>query len=117
MHPYTDEQVARVCHEANRALQYAHGDALPSQPWDAEDPHIKASAIEGVRNARNGQTPRQLHDSWMQFKLTEGWRYGPEKDWAAKTHPCLMPYEDLPQRERDKDALFQLIVTALTAGL
>jgi hypothetical protein len=35
-----------------------------------------------------------------------GWTYGPMRDVAAKTHPDMVPYADLGQLERDKDAVF-----------
>jgi hypothetical protein len=114
---YSDEQVARVCHEANKAMQYIHGDPAPSQPWNCELYEIRKSVIEGVQHVRRGATPRQLHESWLAFKREHGWVYGAEKDPEAKTHPCLVPYDDLPQEQRDKDQLFLLIVTALTIGM
>ncbi len=43
-----------------------------------------------------------------------GWRYGLKKDPAAKTHPCLVPYWQLPAEQRRKDGLFAAIVAALT---
>lgn len=113
---YTDEQVARVCHEANKALQYIHGDPAPSQPWNCEPYELRKSVIEGVRKARQGCTPRELHETWVEYKRDHGWIYGPEKDPDRKTHPCLVPYDELPQEQRDKDQLFLLIVTALTIG-
>jgi hypothetical protein len=114
---YSDEQVARVCHEANKAMQYIHGDPAPSLPWDCEPAEVRQSAIEGVRHVRCGTTPRDLHESWCAFKRERGWAYGPEKDPEAKTHPCMVPYDDLPQEQKDKDQLFLLIVTALTVGM
>lgn len=35
-----------------------------------------------------------------------GWRYGPVRDREAKTHPDMVPYDELERRERDKDAVF-----------
>jgi hypothetical protein len=113
---YSDEQVARVCHEANKALQYIHGDPSPSLPWDCEPAEMRESAVEGVRQVRRGCTPRQLHESWVVTKREQGWVYGPEKDPAAKMHPCMVPYDDLPQTQKDKDQLFLMIVTALTVS-
>lgn len=113
---YSDEQVARVCHEANRALQYIHGDLAPSQPWDCEPADIRESSIAGVRNVRDGSVPRDLHDCWVEGKKYQGWVYGPVKDGEKKTHPCMVPYYDLPQHQRDKDQLFFMIVTALTGN-
>lgn len=113
-HRYSDEQVAHVCHEANRELQRIQEDPLPSQPWDCESGEIRQSVVEGVCNARRGCTPRESHENWVQFKLAHGWSYGPEKDPEQKTHPCMVAYENLPAGQRDKDRLFLLIVTALT---
>ena len=39
----------------------------------------------------------------MRFFLLYNWRYGPEKNSEKRTHPCLVPYEDLPAPEREKD--------------
>jgi hypothetical protein len=111
---YSDVQVARVCHEANRELQRIHGDMEPSQPWDCETEELRTSVVDGVRRARNGATPRQLHENWVQFKTAGGWVPGPVKDPEARTHPCLAPYDSLPPEQRDKDEIFLAIVTALT---
>ncbi len=43
------------------------------------------------------------HDVWAQGRLADGWVYGPERDDARKTHPCLVAYEDLPELEKDYD--------------
>lgn len=43
------------------------------------------------------------HDIWAKARLEEGWRYGPVRDNAAKTNPCLVPYENLPDSEKEYD--------------
>ncbi len=40
---------------------------------------------------------------WAQRRLTEGWTYGPRRDDAAKTHPCLVPHAELPESEKEYD--------------
>ena len=110
---YTDEQIARVVHEANRVMQDIDGDEAPSLPWHAETDHIRGSAVAGVRAARGGATPEQLHETWCEDKLAAGWRYGEIKDADAKTHPCLVPYAELPEHQQAKDRLFLAIVGAL----
>jgi hypothetical protein len=40
------------------------------------------------------------HENWAWQRMSEGWSYGPNRDDAAKKHPCLVPYEDLPESER-----------------
>ncbi|NJP27092.1 hypothetical protein FLW53_23405 [Microbispora sp. SCL1-1] len=108
------EDVARICHEANRALQLATGDPAPSPAWDEAPEWQRASAIAGVEEARGGATPEELHEAWCEAKWATGWTYGEAKDDEAKTHPCLVPYADLPSEQRAKDELFRAIVTALS---
>ena len=45
----------------------------------------------------------QEHVRWMDAKLRAGWKPGPIKDSVAHTHPCLVPYAELPEREKEKD--------------
>lgn len=101
---------AQVCHEANRAIQLQTGDPNPSPKW-AEAPNWqKASAVEGVVKALNGATPEELHKSWMDFKLEDGWTHGPIKSEKLKKHPCLVPYNELPEEQKLKDHVFAAIV-------
>lgn len=114
---YTDEQLAAIVHAAQCRLQFEQGDPVPSQSWEAETEHIRQTCIAGVRRARSGITPEQHHESWRRDKTEAGWVYGAEKDPARKTHPCLIPYHDLPEHQKDKNRLFLMIVAALTVEL
>lgn len=110
--------IARVCHEANRGLQQIQqADGIPvAVPWDDLDSHTTSSVIDGVRGVLNGNTPEESHANWCRFKTADGWVYGPVKDADAKTHPCLVPYAELPADQQLKDALFGAIVGALKEG-
>ena len=112
------EEIARVCHEANRALRAALGD--DSQPSWATAPDWQVdSVIAGVLAVLGNlaMTPEQLHAEWAARKRAEGWTWGEVKDAEAKTHPCLVEnYADLPPEQRAKDYLFGAIVRAMTAG-
>lgn len=46
---------------------------------------------------------KNVHEVWAKNRVDEGWSYGPERDDAHKKHPCLVPYEDLPENEKDYD--------------
>jgi hypothetical protein len=112
---YTDEEVARVVHEANRALQDIDGDESPSPPWASEDPAVRALTVHGVALARSGLPAGALHEAWCAGKRAQGWTYGAVKSSTAKTHPCLIPYAELPGHQQAKDRVLHAIVTALTA--
>ncbi len=43
------------------------------------------------------------HDTWARQRLNDGWRHGPRRDDATKEHPCLVPYRDLPEAEKEYD--------------
>ncbi len=112
---YTIRDIAQVCHEANRALQILQGDRNPSPPWDEAPEDQIRSAVNGVQAALNGQTPEQSHKTWCDEKTSNGWVWGPVKDAEALTHHCLVPYDQLPQGQQDKDHVFVAIVRALTS--
>jgi hypothetical protein len=52
------------------------------------------------------RSPEELHGSWMQAYYEMGWVYGEEHDPENKKHPDLVPYAQLSDLERDKDAVF-----------
>ena len=49
------------------------------------------------------QTARCVHDAWARLRLEQGWRYGPVRNDAQKLHPCLVPYDRLPEAEKEHD--------------
>jgi hypothetical protein len=73
------------------------------------------SAKNGVANrvANPNGTPADSHYSWLAEKEDDGWAYGEVKDPEKKEHPCMVPYQDLPEEQRIKDDLFIAIVDAL----
>lgn len=102
-----NEATARACHEANRAYCISNGDY--SQPaWDDAPQWQTDSARNGVQFHLDypHAGPVGSHDNWMKGKLAEGWVYGETKDTEAKTHHCLVPYEELPLEQRMKDSIF-----------
>lgn len=110
------EEVAALCHEANRAYCASIGDN--SQPgWDDAPDWQKASARVGViKHLENpAMTAEQSHESWLEEKRADGWSYGPEKDPDNKRHPCFVPYKELPEAQRIKDHIFKATIHACVA--
>lgn len=107
-------QIARMCHEANRAWCEMHGDTS-QWAWIHAPSWTRESARAGVEFAlANPDAPDSAqHDQWMTSRLADGWTYGPVKDTVARTHPCLVPFGDLPVQQQVKDRLFRAIVKAL----
>lgn len=107
-------EVAILCHEANRAYCEAIGDHSQPSFYKAPDWRMN-SAKDGVlyHLMNPASQPRDSHGNWMKTKIAEGWVYGEEKNPVAKTHHCLVPFEQLPQAQQAKDYIFHSIVKTL----
>lgn len=46
---------------------------------------------------------KNTHENWSAQRLADGWGWGPERDDERKLHPCLVPYEELTEEEKDYD--------------
>lgn len=111
-------QVAQVVHEAVRAWQTANGQAA-APAWSRAPKWMKESTVAAVtyRLQNPGAPASAQHDQWVEEKLAAGWKRGKVKDGVRKTHPLMIPYEDLPVVERRKDALVAGVIDALTLGM
>ena len=49
------------------------------------------------------QMAKNVHEVWAQTRIAQGWTYGAERNDALKHHPCLVPYEELPESEKEYD--------------
>lgn len=106
--------IARMCHQANKYWCEINGDTSQVD-WEDAEQWQRDSAIKGVyfrmENPNAGSSAQ--HDHWLKDKLLDGWVYGAVKDAEKKTHPCLVPFSELPQFQQKKDKLFCAIVDAL----
>ena len=46
---------------------------------------------------------KNVHEIWAETRIAQGWTYGPERNDAEKKHPCLVPYDELPEEEKVYD--------------
>lgn len=75
-----------------------HTDDYTPMPLDISDVELsKDLLILTERLAKN------IHEVWAKSRMDQGWTYGPTRDDARKKHPCLIPYEELPEEEKDYD--------------
>lgn len=44
-----------------------------------------------------------VHETWARGRMEEGWVYGPVRDDVLRTTPCLVPYRELSEEERNYD--------------
>ena len=46
---------------------------------------------------------KNVHEVWAETRVSQGWTYGEQRNDELKTHPCLIPYEELPEEEKEYD--------------
>lgn len=64
------------------------------------------------------QMAKNVHDVWAKSRIKDGWKYGATRDDKAKTHPCLVSYEDLPDSEKayDRDTAVETLKLIMKLG-
>lgn len=68
------------------------------QPIDTRDVRLPKE-LENLAE----QMAKNVHEVWSAGRMANGWTYGVVRDDAKKTHPCLVPYEQLPEAEKEYD--------------
>ena len=83
------------------------------QPMDTSDVQLPEELNELVE-----KMAKNVHEVWAQSRISQGWTYGPERNDALKHHPCLVPYEELPEIERayDRDTALGTLKLIVKAG-
>jgi len=103
------ERRAKFVYDAARLAAQAAGAPIIPDIWDEREEPFKAQFLEVIERQsgeHRSRSPEELHGSWMQAYYEMGWIYGEEYDRESKVHPDLVPYADLGQLEKDKDAVF-----------
>ena len=68
------------------------------QPFDTSDVKLPIE-LEGLVE----EMSKNVHEVWAETRISQGWTYGEQRDDQLKTHPCLVPYEQLPESEKEYD--------------
>ena len=54
------------------------------------------------------QLARNVHENWAATRIAQGWVHGPKRDDIDKKHPCLVPYDDLAEDEKEYDRMLSV---------
>lgn len=103
------ERRSQFVYDAARLAAQAAGAPIIPVTWNEREEPFKVQfrkVIERQCGDQRSRSPEELHGSWMQAYFAMGWMYGEQYSRENKTHPDLVPYADLGQLERDKDAVF-----------
>lgn len=68
------------------------------QPMDTGDIELPAELQK-----LSEELARNVHEVWSANRHADGWSYGPVRNDEKKQHPCMVPYDELPEREKDYD--------------
>ncbi len=78
-------------------MKKKHSDYVP-QPADISD----ISLPEDLENLVE-LVARNVHEVWAWSRGSQGWTWGPKRDDDLKTHPSLIPYDELSEEEKQYD--------------
>jgi hypothetical protein len=64
------------------------------------------------------QLAENAHDHWAKRRIAEGWTFGATRDDEARQHPCLVPYDELPDSEKqyDRDTAMETLRAIIALG-
>lgn len=103
------ERRAEFVYEGARLQAIAVDAPIVPEPWLQREEPFKAQFREVIAKQcgpDRKDSPEELHDDWVKAYKAMGWRFGWVRDTEAKTHPDMVPFDELEPRERDKDAVF-----------
>jgi len=104
-----NERRAEFVYEAARIAALAAKAPIIPAPWSEREQLFREQflgVIERQCGPQRSISPEELHGSWMNAYFAMGWKYGEKYDREKRIHPDLVPYAQLGQLERDKDAVF-----------
>lgn len=106
------ERRAEFVYEGARIAAIAAKAPIIPSPWPEREEAFRAQFLEVIDRQcgpQRSNSPEELHGSWMQAYFAMGWKYGDKYSREDKVHPDLVPYAQLGQLERDKDAVFVML--------
>ncbi|WP_109562190.1 RyR domain-containing protein [Mycobacteroides abscessus] len=104
-----DERQAIFVYETARHQAAAAEAPIVPAPWTQRDLAFRQQfrdAIAAMTGPSRISDPEEVHDMWWRAYEALGWEYGPEYDPASKTHPDMVPFDELGWHEQIKDAVF-----------
>jgi hypothetical protein len=103
------ERRAIFVYEVARLQAAACGAPIVPEPWSTRDEAFRAQFVALIEKSCGPfrfKDAEDAHNSWWQAYQELGWVYGPQRDPVKKTHPDMVPFDQLGWEERIKDAVF-----------
>lgn len=103
------ERRAIFVYEGARMQAAAVEAPIIPEPWQDRDEAFRkqfCDVIDMMCSDARKSSPEELHNDWWDAYKDMGWEYGEVRDPIAKTHPDMVPFDELEPREQAKDAVF-----------
>lgn len=111
-----EEFISRLRHLAWCCCQISNNEPYNETPDKEQIDFLIENTSEVLsfikENGKDKFTEETSHDLWCKSKINQGWVYGKEKDFNKKTHPDLVPFEDLSKDEKNKDIVDNFMIKA-----
>jgi hypothetical protein len=107
-----DERRAIFVYEAARVENAAAGRPINPEPWEERSLEFRVNMTRAVRRQCSDgrlESPEALHNAWWDAYKEMGWEYGPERDTEKKTHPDMVPFDELGRKEQEKNWVFFML--------
>lgn len=114
--PLEIEKIAEIAYETN--VLYANAIGKKEPGWAKMKKDDKQMAINDAQFYADNPSslPDALHNVWLREMEENGYQYGEQEDGDEKTHPHVIPYEQLPDYHRKQATLFRHVVVTLALG-
>src|SRR2546426_11146441 len=91
---------------------------VPLMTYNPKPIDISHVALSPDIEALTELLAQNAHDVWARERIAQGWKHGPARDDSRKEHPDLVPYEELPESEKqyDRSAAMETLKAIIALG-
>jgi hypothetical protein len=103
---------AAFVYEAARLAALAAAAPIIPEIWTERETDFRSQFLEVIHRQCGPDrcaSAEQLHADWVEAYRKNGWKWGPDRSLANRTHPDMVPYNELGELERDKDEVFIIL--------
>jgi hypothetical protein len=106
------KRIAKWIYEATRIEAEWSKRRIVPEAWCERDEAFREQFLKVIKTYFTEElpTPEGAHNSWWEAYKEMGWKYGEVRDPRKKTHPDMVDFNELPEDEQQKDAIFLAFV-------
>jgi ryanodine receptor 2 len=93
----------RKCPESTKCVERKQGERMNMSAYAPEPVDLDDVVLDPMLGPLVEALAENVHDTWAKGRMDDGWTFGPVRDDAKKHHPCLVPYNELPESEKEYD--------------